>query len=144
MINYLGILGDPAKESLYDPDFYRILGYDKNQYSFYLLGASENDVGRRQYRSMYDKLISANMSDQSFQVIPRLTDPRISSARSRIGLFPSSISHLIRGPGFALASYPANSTKIRLKFKSNIFRLILSPFLPLRRYCHVHYSPFKP
>ena len=66
MKNYLGILGDPAKVALYDADFYRIFDQDSLESSFYLLGASESDIGRREYRYMYEKLVKMNDSAKSY------------------------------------------------------------------------------
>lgn len=127
MHTYLGILGDPAKFHQYDPDFYRFLTTEGASSIFYLLGASEDDVNRTQVRKMYQRIVQPT---GQFDPIPGLSSPTLQTARSRIGLFPSSLSQLIRGPSFAFGSVPVNSTSRYLKMKSNLLQFALSPFLP--------------
>ncbi|MHA2502603.1 MAG: hypothetical protein ACXAE3_07030 [Candidatus Kariarchaeaceae archaeon] len=128
----LGILGDPAKEDLYHDDFYSLLTHQKDEPVFYLLGASERDVTRKQYRKMYDKLISSNPSSHQFTPIPGLTSSSRYDIRSRIGLFPSGVSQLIKGPSFAFASYPANSQSRNLQIRAKLLSTLLTPILPFK------------
>jgi heptaprenylglyceryl phosphate synthase len=124
----LGILGDPAKLDLYENQFFSILEHDERQVAFHLIGASEDDVTRQQYKKMYHSLID-HIGNLQFNPLPRLNGSQRRDASGRIGLFPSSASHLIRGPSFIFAPFPINSTSTYLKFKSKFLNFILSPVL---------------
>jgi len=127
--NHIGVLGDPAKLDLYPEEFYQLLSWDESHSTINLIGASEDDVSKSHYKKMFNKF-SQFKTTQHFAEIAGLTDPRLTSFESRIGLFPSSASHLIKGPSFALAPVPVNTRSWYLKFKSNFLQLILKPFLP--------------
>ena len=125
--SYIGILGDPAKLDLYGDEFYDILNYDESNSCFYLIGASENDVTKNQYKQMYD-LLQAQLLNSKYPPIKHLSGS--TDFRSRIGLFPSSSTHLIKGPSFSFAPFPVNSKSWYLKFKSRFLSKILRPVLP--------------
>ncbi|MDH5400847.1 MAG: hypothetical protein OEZ01_10880 [Candidatus Heimdallarchaeota archaeon] len=125
---YLGILGDPAKIELYDESFYSALKYDDTQVSFNLLGASEKYVNRINYKLMFSKF-SHELTGYNFKDnLPFLTN-NSTHYSWRIGLFPSGINHLIRGPKFIFSPYPINSTSQYLKLKSKIITNCLKPFV---------------
>ncbi len=126
---YLGILGDPAKLSKYDDKFYSLLQYDTTGSIFYLLGASEKDVTKEDYQKMYDKLINA-LNIINPHPIDIFTNDK--SVNSRIGLFPSSHRHLLKGPSFVFAPFPANSTSKLLKLKSKLIINLMKPFVKLK------------
>lgn len=126
MKTYLGILGDPAKLGKYNDSFYSLLDFDTTNSVFYLLGASERDVGKSEYRAMYLKLRSS-LEKSNVQPLNLFTNAK--DINSRIGLFPSSPNHIISGPGFILAPYPANSSSYYLKYKARFLIKILSPFV---------------
>ncbi len=124
---YLGILADPAKINLYSKEFYQI--FEQEADNFALLGASERFVPKRKYKKMYQKILS-HLKKRSYPpYIPGLTPEKFKdSFESAIGLFPSSTSHLIRGPKFIFAPIPINSKSSYLLFKAKFLTRILSPF----------------
>jgi heptaprenylglyceryl phosphate synthase len=77
---------------------------------------------------MYLNLMD-HIGNIQFTPLPRLNGSQRRDAPGRIGLFPSSASHLIRGPSFIFAPFPINSTSRYLKFKSKFLNFILSPIL---------------
>lgn len=126
---HIGILGDPAKADLYSQDFFEILKWDDSQSTFALIGASESDVGKQEYQWMFRQFTNS-LQGYNFPPIPHLTNSFRKDFSSHIGLFPSAVSHLIKGPGFAFDPIPINSSSSYLKFKAKILSRILSPFLP--------------
>ena len=129
---YVGILGDPAKLSLYTEEFYEILNWDATETCFALIGASEKDVKKQDFKIMFSKF-QEKLKQKVFQTsIPFLTNALTNQFSGRVGLFPSNISSLIDGPGFSFAPFPMNSTSKYLKFKSRILSLTLTPFLPFK------------
>jgi heptaprenylglyceryl phosphate synthase len=123
---HVGILGDPAKIELYNSEFYKFLTWDNTQSSFYLIGASEKVVPKKNIKEMYQLI---DKSNQKILPVPNLTK-KAKGVNSRIGLFPSSTKHLIKGPGFSFAPYPINSTTKKYKIQSRVLKFLLTPFLP--------------
>ena len=129
---YIGILGDPAKLSLYTDEFYEIIKWDTTETCFGLIGASEKDVKKQDFKKMFDKF-QKKLGHETFRShIPFLTNRFSKNFSAKIGLFPSSISSLIRGPGFSFAPFPINSQSQYLKLKSRVLSFTLSPFLPFK------------
>ncbi|MCY3411430.1 MAG: hypothetical protein INQ03_07335 [Candidatus Heimdallarchaeota archaeon] len=125
----LGLLADPAKPKLYKKEFFSLLDYDTTNSVFYLLGASERLVKRSDLQYMY-KTIIQNTKVESELSFPIFSDRK--SINSRIGLFPSSPFHLINGPGFIFAPYPANSKSQYLKMKAKLIPKIIKPIIRSR------------
>ena len=128
---YLGILGDPAKIELYPEEFYKFLNYDETKSCYYLLGASERDVTKDAFALMYQS-IKDETRGGFFPPIPSLTEGLSNNFTSRVGLFPSSASHLINGPEFTFSPYPINSTSNWLRFKSRFLTHVLQPFVKIK------------
>ncbi len=122
---HIGILGDPAKLDLYDERFYSLSKRDDTQSLFYLLGASERDVKKSDYNLMFNKFIPHLDSNTDYK---NPFDQSLKGKYSRVGLFPSSAAHLIKGPEFVLAPFPYNSRSTYLRFKSQFLRILLTPF----------------
>jgi len=129
---YLGILGNHAKLELYSEEFYEFLKWDESKSCYYLLGASEKDVQKEQFQQMFNEIALRNSSSLNFPPIPKLTEGMSDNFTSRIGFFPSSVSHLIHGPEFTFAPYPINSKRTWLKFKSRFLATLIRPFVRLR------------
>ena len=133
----LGLLGDTAKIELYDESFYSLHNQDKSNSTFYLIGASESDVTVNEYKEMYQNFIQLNRAETlQFNVFSHSK-----GICSRIGLFPSSVRHLIHGPGFVFAPFPLNSAnrylKIKAKFLYHVVKIFSSrPIIP------INYIPF--
>lgn len=145
----IGLLGDPAKKELYSKIFYDLIGTygseeHKEPFAYALLGASERDVTKLDYEKMYSTFQKNNLGkkfscQKQFRGEERL--PRILKAinrkkiqgkkdvGARIGLFPSSASHLVNGPSFILAPIPINTLKSKYYYKayflSSFLRIIL-------------------
>ncbi|MCH8909054.1 MAG: hypothetical protein IH840_18390 [Candidatus Heimdallarchaeota archaeon] len=136
----LGILSDPAKSNLYEQDFFSILKTYQQDFIFHLIGASERDVTKKQYQEMYSRFHN-NLKDLKFTSVfqgHRLKNKHFSS---RVGLFPASINHLIKGPQFIFGPYPINSQSRYLKFKSKVSINLVRPFISGKIF-KIGYCPF--
>ncbi len=137
----LGVLGDPAKIDLYDSQFYSLLNDQNSLDCFYLIGASEKIVEKQNILSMYQSIIKSTDSKliSSFNLFTK-KNKLINPLNTRIGLFPSSLSHIIKGPGFIFAPYPFNSNSKYLKTKAKFLIKLLTPILP-QSVNYIAYSP---
>lgn len=141
----IGLLGDPAKKELYKKLYYELIGTygskeHKEPFAYALLGASERDVTRLDYEKMYSMFQKIN-SEKKFvnqkqfsgedrllrimRPISRRKAQEKTDVGARIGLFPSSASHVIKGPSFILAPIPINTLKHKYYYKA----YFLSSFL---------------
>jgi len=157
----IGLLGDPAKKELYSKLYFDLIGKygseeHKEPFAYALLGASERDVTKHDYETMYSTFQKNNLerkfsNQKQFNGEERL--PRILKAivrkkiqtkkdvGARIGLFPGSASQIINGPSFILAPIPINTLKSKYYYKAYFLSSLLRNVLLNYQIINLAYHP---